>query len=95
MLRRRYAGNRRSRKCKFPGPIGTAPASGAVRGATHRRSTALLQINCIIPAHFPGGRQFLKRNAFPITIRSEKPIAAAQRIGLMNPSAASGTPMAL
>jgi hypothetical protein len=37
----------------------------------------------------------LNRSAFPITIRSENPIAAAQRIGLMKPIAASGIPMQL
>ena len=35
------------------------------------------------------------RSAFPITTKSDRPIAAAHRIGLMNPSAASGTPTAL
>ena len=37
----------------------------------------------------------LSRNAFPITTRSDNPIAAAQRMGLMNPNAASGMPTAL
>jgi len=40
-------------------------------------------------------RQFLRRSAFPMTIESDRPIAAAQRIGLMNPAAASGTTAAL
>ena len=35
------------------------------------------------------------RSALPITIRSDAPMAAAQKIGLMKPSAASGTPSAL
>ena len=35
------------------------------------------------------------RSALPITIKSEQPIAAAQKTGLMKPSAASGTPSAL
>jgi hypothetical protein len=39
--------------------------------------------------------QRLSLNAFPITTKSENPIAAAHRIGLMNPSAASGIPIAL
>jgi len=39
--------------------------------------------------------QFRNRSALPITIRSETPIAAAHRIGLKNPSAASGTLRAL
>ncbi len=34
-------------------------------------------------------------NAFPITTKSENPIAAAQRIGLINPRAARGIPIAL
>ena len=47
-----------------------------------------------------GGRCFYPRHrrsrrALPITTRSDKPIAAAHKIGLMNPRAASGTPMAL
>ena len=33
--------------------------------------------------------------AFPITMMSENPMAAAQKTGLTNPSAASGTPRAL
>jgi hypothetical protein len=37
----------------------------------------------------------VNRSAFPITIRSEHPIAAAHKIGLMNPNAASGIPMQL
>lgn len=40
-------------------------------------------------------RQRRSRNALPITIKSEKPIAAAHNTGLINPSAASGTPTAL
>jgi hypothetical protein len=36
-----------------------------------------------------------KRNALPMTIMSENPMAAAQRIGLMKPSAAKGMPTAL
>ena len=40
-------------------------------------------------------RQRNKRNALPMTMTSENPIANAQRTGLMNPKAASGTPMAL
>lgn len=44
---------------------------------------------------FVAGRHFLSRRALPMTIRSENPIAAAHRMGLIKPSAASGTPMAL
>lgn len=39
--------------------------------------------------------QLRSRSAFPITTTSDSPIAAAQRIGLMKPSAARGIPMAL
>ena len=35
------------------------------------------------------------RRAFPITIKSDAPIASAQRIGLISPAAASGTAAAL
>lgn len=35
------------------------------------------------------------RSALPITIRSEAPMAAAQKTGLRKPSAASGTPTTL
>ncbi len=40
-------------------------------------------------------RQRRRRNALPMTMRSDTPMAAAQKMGLMNPSAASGTPSAL
>ena len=43
----------------------------------------------------PYARHRRSRNALPITTKSDKPIAAAHRIGLIKPSAASGTPMAL
>ena len=45
--------------------------------------------------YLEGARQRRSRSALPITTRSDNPMAAAQRIGLMNPSAASGTPTAL
>ena len=44
---------------------------------------------------FDYSRHLLNLSAFPITTKSDSPIAAAHRIGLMKPSAASGTPIAL
>src|ERR1051326_190530 len=38
------------------------------------------------------GRALRRRRALPMTIRSERPMAAAHRTGLMKPSAAKGMP---
>ncbi len=47
---------------------------------------------CRRQIHF---RHRSSRSALPITTKSDTPIAAAQKIGLMNPIAASGTPSTL
>ena len=75
----------------------------SVRFAELGESSVTLEINGE-PAKFPipepgrgagDQRQRNSRSALPITIKSDTPIAAAQKIGLMKPSAASGTPSAL
>ena len=47
------------------------------------------------PFGWLGKRQARRRKALPITTKSDRPIAAAQRMGLRKPSAARGMPMAL
>ncbi|GEM_PF-6780852 len=58
-----------------------------------RRPTAVWK-SCPTPIPYHPFHR-LNRSAFPMTIMSEKPIAAAHRTGLMKPSAARGIPAAL
>ena len=72
-----------------------AMSAGRVTAFTGKLPASISRVTVFVGKGAVHFRQRKSRSALPMTIKSETPIAAAQKIGLMKPIAASGTPSAL